>query len=109
MAAHEPPDYPLDGHERAIADAARCHPRLIWYAVHWANDAPPADVLEMLRTLRGDDPERALDDLVRKTVDCMSAQGGGPDALLALLAAGRVPGRVHVGRGPRANPPQSHP
>ncbi len=93
MEAYEPPDYSLRDHARAVADAARCHPKLIWYAVHWANDNTPADVIEMLRTLKGgDDVEQALDDIVRKTVARVQEQPNGGQAISDLK-------RLNVCRG----------
>jgi hypothetical protein len=84
IAAYEKPDHSLDGYETQIAEAAQRHPRLIWYAVLWANDNTPAEVVDMLATLKGNDAEAALDDLVRKTLRRMAEQPGGSQAEAAL-------------------------
>jgi tetratricopeptide (TPR) repeat protein len=84
MAEQEPPTYPLMGFEHQIASAARCHPRLLQYAVRWADTYPPEHVLESLRTLQGADAQEALDDMIRKTVRQLEEQPGGRAALTSL-------------------------
>ncbi len=84
MATNEPPAYPLDGCENQIAEAAQHHPKLMWYAVRWANSYPPDYVLQALRTLEGTDAEEALDDMVKKTVRQVAETKGGPEAIAAL-------------------------
>ncbi len=84
MIALEPPAFPLDGHEAAIAEAARQHPRLMQYAVKWANAYPAEQVIATLNDLKGADAEAALDELVRRTLDQLRAQARGEVALAAL-------------------------
>ena len=84
MIAQEPPAFSLDDWEARIAEAARHHPRLMEYAVRWANSYPPDYVVETLRDLKGADADEALDDLVRRTVRLVEARPGGPEAVAAL-------------------------
>ncbi|MCL4249085.1 MAG: TIR domain-containing protein [Anaerolineae bacterium] len=84
MIALEPPAFPLDGHEAAIAEAARQHPRLMQYAVKWANAYPAEQVIATLNDLKGADAEAALDELVRRTLDQLRAQARGEAAIAAL-------------------------
>ena len=84
MVEAEPPAFTLDGHAPAIAKAARYHPRLLQYAVHWLNDRPPDAVERALTTLKGTDAQEALQEMILKTVEQAWAQPGGEEAIRAL-------------------------
>jgi hypothetical protein len=84
MVDAEPPAFPPNGHTPALAKAARCHPKLMHYAVRWLNDRPPDSVLQTLTTLKGADAEEALDDMVLRTVQQVRAGAGGEAAIARL-------------------------
>jgi tetratricopeptide (TPR) repeat protein len=90
MIAYEPPAFSPAGQEEDFAQAARCHPRLMLYAVGWLNTYDPAYVLGVLRSLRGADAEQALDQLVHKTVEALrTREGDAPIHALRRLAVCR--------------------
>jgi predicted ATPase len=80
----EPKGHSPAGYEDQLVSAAHFHPRLIWYAVKWLNGCPVQHVLTILTTLKGDDAEQALQDVVHKTVELVKEQPGGPAAIDAL-------------------------
>jgi len=84
MAEAEPPAHKPGDQAAVLAEAARYHPRLMWYAVRWLDDFPPTRVLAMLRDLKGADAEAALEDMIGRTVKQLQADPGGEDALTAL-------------------------
>jgi|GEM_PF-1715767 len=58
-----------------LAEAGRAHPRLIEFAVgQLHDDRKPATVLKMLRDLKHEDVQEALDEMIHQTVRQMSAQ-----------------------------------
>ncbi|MCL4880203.1 MAG: tetratricopeptide repeat protein [Anaerolineae bacterium] len=75
----------LIGQEQPLAEAARCHPRLIQYAMGWLHDYEPTRVLTMLRTLKGgEDVEEALEDILHQTLRQIEASVGGEKAITDL-------------------------
>ncbi|MBZ0281308.1 MAG: TIR domain-containing protein [Anaerolineae bacterium] len=92
MSALEPPNFSLNGHETALAEAARRHPRLMQYAVRWLNTYPPDYVLSTLHSLKGADADEALNEMVLKTVEQVRQQTDGEETIAALR-------RLAVGRG----------
>lgn len=75
----------LAGQERALAQAAHRHPRLIQYAMGWLYEFTPEQVMQMLRSLHGgEDMQEALDDILNRTLRQMAAQPGGEQALADL-------------------------
>lgn len=84
MIERENPSFSLNGYEEQIVAAAQHHPRLLHYAVRWANAYPADYVLETVQTLDGEDAQEALDDMVLKTIRQLDNQPGGKEALSAL-------------------------
>lgn len=79
---------------RALAEAARLHPRLIELAVRQLHERDLPDVLRMLRELKHDDIQEALAEMILKTVRQMAAQakgGAGAERLLRRLTVFRGP------------------
>ena len=58
--------YSLVGYEQHIAKAAHYRPKLMWYAIRWANVYPPDYVLELLKSFDGIDADEAREDLVAR-------------------------------------------
>ncbi|MBX3082540.1 MAG: tetratricopeptide repeat protein [Anaerolineae bacterium] len=81
----------LAGHADQLAQAARYHPRLMLYAVGWLKANPPQAVIKALETLKGKEVEKALAEMVGRTLDQMTAQEGS-EPLAALR-------RLNVTRG----------
>ncbi len=84
MIEQHPPRFSLNGHEREIAEAAQRHPRLMEYAVRWADKFPADKVLATLHELKGRSAEEALDDMVLKTVRQVESLPNGAAAITAL-------------------------
>ena len=73
----------IAGQESIIAAAARNHPRLLEYTVVWLARYPVEEVLAILKDLKGKDAEKALEDMVHRTLARM-AQKDGEESRVAL-------------------------
>ncbi|MBX3062130.1 MAG: toll/interleukin-1 receptor domain-containing protein [Anaerolineae bacterium] len=69
MARAQAPRHTLDDYEADIIKAAHQRPRLMWYAVKWANFFPLNYVIELLGTLKGADAKDAYEELINKTLN----------------------------------------
>ena len=84
MVKRNPPSYSVKGQEETIARAAHCRPKLIEYALRWADSYPLSYVQQILSTLQGVDAEQAFDDMVLKTIRLAEQHEDWPKALNAL-------------------------
>lgn len=84
MAKREPPEWSLNGYEEAIVRAACCRPKLLAFALRWADTYPPDYLVRMMSSRRGTDIEQALDDLVGRTLRIIQKDPAWPDAQKAL-------------------------
>jgi len=84
MAEAEPLAHPPGDQAEAMAEAARYHPELMWFAVRWLDDFPPNRVLAMLRDLKGTHTEDVLEELIGRTVKQLQTDPTGEAALAAL-------------------------
>jgi len=80
----ETPAFPIDGYERPIAEAAHFRPKLMRYAVRWADAFPPHHVLAIVRSLREPETEQAYDDLVMRTIRLIETDEHWPEVRSAL-------------------------
>ncbi|MDW8298932.1 MAG: TIR domain-containing protein [Anaerolineae bacterium] len=70
---------------RALAEAARLHPRLIEWSIMQVKERPFSRVLDELRSLRGKRVEEALREMILKTRDQMAADEPDGAEAAALL------------------------
>lgn len=68
MAQAQPPMNPIEGYEEKIVRAALQRPKLLAYALRWANYYPLDYVVELLQTFKGLDAHDAQEDLINKTL-----------------------------------------
>ncbi len=73
----------LAGQAALMAEKSFYHPRLMLYAVGWLKANPPQAVIKALETLKGKEVEKALEEMVGRTLRQMTEQEG--DALLKAL------------------------
>jgi tetratricopeptide (TPR) repeat protein len=73
----------LGEHAAQLAEKALYHPRLMLYAVGWLKANPPQAIIKALETFKGKEVEKALEEMVGRTLHQMTEQEG--DAPLHAL------------------------